>query len=142
MIQRRTSARLKINIKKPPRPKNVERNLIVTNSEIHLHHFEYRGFKVGRSSHRKSSTRKVFVKFRKIDRKTLESESVFLSVLRIFWEYLFYWTLPGDCFWKDLIIKKFNCVSLIFVNAQLCHAPPEWSLLFWSKKEHLLMKKT
>ena len=106
-----------------------------------MHHFESRGFKVGRSSHRKSSTRKVFVKFRKIDRKTLESESAFLSVLRIFWEYLFYWTLPGDCFWKDLIVKKFNSVSLIFVNAQLYHAPPEWSLLFWSKKEHLLMKK-
>ena len=37
--------------------------------------------------------------------------------------------------------KKFNYVSLIFLNLQFYQAPPEWSLLFWCNDEHLLMKK-
>ena len=59
--------------KKPPknthtkmliRTKSVEMNKIVTNSEIHLHHClcESRGFETGRSSHRRCSIKKVFLK--------------------------------------------------------------------------------
>ena len=55
----------------------------------------------------------------------------FLSVLQKFWDRLFYRILPGDCFWIGLMVKKFNYVSLIFLNLQLNDAPPEWSLLFW-----------
>ena len=65
----------------------------------------------------------------------------FLSVLQKFWDRLFYRILPGDCFWIGLMVKKFNYVSLIFLNLQLNDAPPEWSLLFWYNEGHLLMRK-
>ena len=39
------------------------------------------------------------------------------------------------------MVKKINYVSLIFLNLQLCHASPEWSLLFWCNEEHLLIRK-
>ena len=64
----------------------------------------------------------------------------FLSVLRNFWKQNFYRILRGDYFWISLV-KKFNYVSLIFLNLQLNHAPPEWSLLFWCNEGHLLMRK-
>ena len=64
----------------------------------------------------------------------------FLSIFWNFWEHLFLRILQGDCFLIDLMVKKFN-VSLIFLNLQRYHAPPEWSLLFWCNEEHLLMKK-
>ena len=43
---------------------NAEMNKIVTNSENHLRHClcESRGFKIGRSSHRRCSIKKVFLK--------------------------------------------------------------------------------
>ena len=47
----------------------------------------------------------------------------------------------GEYFWIGLMVKKFNYVSLIFLNFRLNHAPPDWSLLFWCNEEHLLMKK-
>ena len=51
----------KINTKMPTRAKSVEMNYIVANSEINLHHFlcESRDFKIGRSSHRRCSIKKV-----------------------------------------------------------------------------------
>ena len=53
----------------------------------------------------------------------------FLSIFWNFWEHLFLRILQGDCFLIDLMVKKFN-VSLIFLNLQRYHAPPEWSLLY------------
>ena len=54
----------KINTKMPTRTKSVEMNKVVTNSEIYLHHFlcKTRGFKIGRSSHRRRLIKKVFLK--------------------------------------------------------------------------------
>ena len=51
----------KIDTKMPTRTKSVEMNQIVTNSEIHLHHFlcESRDFKIGRSSRLRCSLKKV-----------------------------------------------------------------------------------
>ena len=55
---------------------------------------------------------------------------------------LFYWTYPGDYFWrKDLMVKNFYSASLIFLNSQLYHAPSEWWILFWCNEEHFLIKK-
>ena len=50
--------------KMPTRTKSVEMSKIVSNSEIHLHHClcESRGFKIGRSNHRRCSVKKVFLK--------------------------------------------------------------------------------
>ena len=138
----------KINTKMPTRTKSVEMSKIVISSEIHLHHClcESRGFKLGRSNHRRCLVKKMFLKFGKIGRKAPVSESCtgfLLSVLRNFWEHFFYRTLPGDCFWwRGLMVKNFNSVSLIFLNSQLYHAPPEWWLLFWCNEEHFLIKKT
>ena len=117
----------KISTKMPTRTKSFEISKIVSNSEIHLHHclYESRGFKIGRSNHRRSSVRKVFLK---ILQPVSEFDKGFLlSVLRNFWEHIF----PGDSFWwRGLMIKNFNSVSLIFLNSQLYHAPPErWLLL-------------
>ena len=58
----------KINTKIPTRTRNFEMNQIVTNSEINLHHCfcESRGFKIGRSRHRKCSIKKVFLKISQI----------------------------------------------------------------------------
>ena len=130
----------------------------MTNLEIDLHNClcESRGFKIARSSHQRSSIKKVFLTLLQ-NRQEITCDGVcflitfltflisdtgfFLSVLRNFWEHLFYRILPGDCFWIGLMVKKFNYVSLIFLNLQLYHAPPEWSLLFWCNEEHLLMKK-
>ena len=54
----------KANTKMPTRTKSVEMNLIVTNSEINLHNClcESRGFKIGRSSQRRSSIKKGVLK--------------------------------------------------------------------------------
>ena len=71
----------------------------------------------------------------------ISNTGFFLSVLQKFWDRLFYRTLPGDCFWIGLMVKKFNYVSVIFLNLQLNDAPPEWSLLFWYNEGHLLMRK-
>ena len=138
----------KINTKMPTRTKSVEMRKIVSNSEIHLHHClcESRGFKIGKSNHRRCSVKKCSWKFCKIDRKGPMSESdtgFLLTVLRNFWEHFFYRTLPGDCFWwRGLMVKNFNSVSLIFHNSQLCRAPPQWWLLFWCNEEHFLIKET
>ena len=125
----------------------------MTNLEIRLHNClcESRGFKIGRSSHQRCSIKKVLLKISQNWQEntcdgvsfliTLQDIDFFLSVLQNFWEHLFYRILPGDCFWIGLMVKKFNYVSLIFLNLQLYHAPPEWSLLFWCNEEHLLMKK-
>ena len=61
----------KINTKMPTRTKSVEMRKIVSNSEIHLHHClcESRGFKTGRSNHRRCSVKNVFLKFCKIEKK-------------------------------------------------------------------------
>ena len=50
--------------KMPTRTKSVEMSKIMANSEFHLHHFlcESRGFKIGRSSHRRYLVKKVFSK--------------------------------------------------------------------------------
>ena len=37
--------------------------------------------------------------------------------------------------------QKFNYISLIFLNLQLNHVPPEWSHLFWCNEGYLLMRK-
>ena len=66
-----------------------------------------------------------------------------LSVLWNFWEHFFNRTLVGEYFWwRGLMVKHFNSVSLIFLNSQLYRAPPEWWLLFWCNEEQLLVKKT
>ena len=54
----------KINAKMTTRTKNAEMSKIVSNSEIHLHHClcESRGFKIGKSKHRRCSVKKVFLK--------------------------------------------------------------------------------
>ena len=137
---------------------------IVTNLEIHLHSClcESRGFKIARSSHRRCSIKKVFLRilqnwqgitcdgvsflitfltfFNNVFVKNSDP-GFFLSVLWNFLEHLFYRILPGNCFGIGLIVKKINYVSLIFLNLQLNHAPPEWSVLFWCNEEYLLMKK-
>ena len=127
----------KINTKMPTRTKSVEMSKIVSNSEIHLHHClcESRGFKTGRSNHQRCSVKKMFLK---VNRKGPVPESnmgFLLSVLRNFWENVFYRTLPDDCFW-------WRGLMLIFLNSQIYHTPPEWRLLFWYNKEHFLVKKT
>ena len=138
----------KINTKKPTRTKIVEMSKIVSNSEIHLHHClcESKGFKTGRSNHQRCSVKKVFLKIFQNWEKGIcvwvwqgFSTVSFTKFLRL----LFYRTLPGDCFWwRGLMVKNFNSVSLIFLNSQLYHAPPEWWLLFWCNEEHFLIKKT
>ena len=58
----------KIKTKMPTRTKNAEMNQIVTNLEIHLHHFlcEFKVFKTGRSSHRRRSIKKVQASVRQL----------------------------------------------------------------------------
>ena len=48
----------------PTRTKNAEMSKIASNSEIHLDHClcESRGFKIGKSNHRRCSVKKVFLK--------------------------------------------------------------------------------
>ena len=50
--------------KMPTRTKSVEMSKIVSNSEIHLHHYlcESSVFKIGRSNHQRCSVKKVFLK--------------------------------------------------------------------------------
>ena len=149
----------KIKTKMRTRTKNVEMKNIVTNLEIHLHYrlCEPSGFKIGRSSQRRCSMKKVFLKILKIwqedtsdkvsflsflHEKINSNTGFFLSVLQNFWEHGFYRTLLGDWFWIDLVVRKFNSVSLNFLNLHLYHAPREWLLLFWCNKEHLLLNKT
>ena len=139
----------------------------MTNLETHLHNClcESRGFKIRRSSHRRSSTKKcAFKNFEKLTGKHLWRSFFFNNVAGLrpvkiklrhrffpvsftkflrtpFLHNLFYIKLSGDCFWIGLMVKKFNYVSLIFLNLQLNDAPPEWSLLFWYNEGHLLMRK-
>ena len=136
----------------------------MANLEIHLQNClcESRGFKIARSSHRKCSIKKVslkklqnwqeitcdgvsflitFLTFLNNVYFKISDTGFFLSVLRNFWEHLFYTVLQGDCFQIDLMVKKFKYVSLIFLNLQLNHAPLECSLLFWCNEGHLLMTK-
>ena len=121
---------------------------------------ESRGFKTARSSHRRCSVKKLFLKILQ-NWQEIACEEVsflitfltffnsvyfkisdrFLSVLRNFWEPSFYRIPWGDCFWISLMVKNINYVSLIFLNLQLNHAPLERSLLFWCKEGHLLMRK-
>ena len=102
----------------PIRAKSVEMNMILTNSEVHLHHLlcESRGFKFGRSNHLRCSIKKLFWILCKIDRKTPMSESdivCFLSILRNFWEHIFvfeqlktlYNQWFGAVFWNRLSKK-------------------------------------
>ena len=58
------NGKLVLNAKMPARTKNAEMSKIVSNSEIHLDHClcESRGFKIGKSNHRKCSVKKVFLK--------------------------------------------------------------------------------
>ena len=158
-IQKESLCSPKIKTKMPTRTKNVEMKNIVTNLEIHLHYrpCEPSGFKIGRSSHRRCSMKKVFLKILQIwqedtcDKVSFLSflhENInsvtgfFLSVLQNFWEKRFYRTLLGDWFWVGLVVRRFNSVSLNFLNLHLYHAPREWLLLFWCNKEHLLLNKT
>ena len=123
---------------------------------------ESRDFKIARSSHRRCSIKKVFLKilqnwqeitcagvsflitiltfFNNVFFK-ISQTGFFLPVLQNFWEQLSSRILPGDCFWISLMVKKFNHVSLIFPNLQLYHAPPQWSLLFWCNEKRLLTGK-
>ena len=126
----------KINTKMPARTKIVEMSKIVSNSEIHLHHClcESKGFKTGRSNHQRCSVKRMFLKIFQNWEKSIcvrvwqgFSTVSFTKCLRP----LFYRTLPGDCFWwRGLMVKNVNSMSLIFLNSQLYHAPPEWYLLF------------
>ena len=71
----------KTNTKMPTRTKNVEMNWIVTISETHLHSCpcESRGFKIGRSSHRRCSIKKGALKnFAKVTGKNL-CQSLFIN---------------------------------------------------------------
>ena len=94
----------------PTRTKNVEMNWIVTNSETHLHSCpcESRGFKIGRSSHRRCSIKKGALKnFAKVTGKNL-CQSLFINkdagpsfsvkFANFFLRTPFYRTSPGDCF--------------------------------------------
>ena len=138
----------KINTKMPTRTKIVELSKIVSNSEIHLHHClcKSRGFKIGRSYHRRCSIKQVFLKILENWQKNTcvrvwhgFSTVSFTKFLRT----LFCRTFPRDCFWwKGLIVKNLSSVSLVFLNSQLYHAPPEWWLLFWCNEEYFLIKKT
>ena len=138
----------KINTKMLTRTKSVEMSKIVSNSEIHLHHclWESRGFKIGRSNRQKCSVKKVFLKILKNGQKStcIRVRHGFSTVsFTNFLRTRFYRTLPGDCFWwRGLMVKNFNSVSLIFHNSQLCRAPPQWWLLFWCNEEHFLIKET
>ena len=44
-------------------------------------------------------------------------KAFFLSVLLNFWEHFFYRTVLDDCFWIGFMVKKFNSMSLIFLNS-------------------------
>ena len=138
----------------PTRTKNVEMKYIVTDLEIHLHNCfcESRGFKVGRSSHRRSSIKKMFLKISQNWQEntcdavssfiTLQASQVFSCQFCKTLRTPFLQNTSGDCFWTGLMVKKFNYVSLIFLSLDfLYHAPPERSLLCWCNEEHLLMKK-
>ena len=130
------------------RTKNAEMSKRVSNSEIHLHHClcESRGFEIGKSNHRRCSVKSCSWKFCKIDRKELASESdtgFLLTVLWNFWEYFFYRTLPGDCFWWRTWLSKIliplSFLKKIFVEIigvfnpgscwkkELCNSP-RWPL--------------
>ena len=129
--------------KNTTRTNSAEMSKIVSNSEIHLHHClcESRGFKIGRSNHRRCSVKKVFLKILQNWQK--------ITCLRVLHGFStvsftkFLRTLPGDCFWwRRLMVKNLNYVSLIFLNPQLCHTPAEWWLLFWCNEEHFFTEKT
>ena len=128
----------KTNTKMPTRTKNVEMNWIVTNSETHLHSCpcESRGFKIGRSSHRRCSIKKGALKnLQRWQEKTCVRVSLLLKMqvqgkryqrrcfsvkfANFFLRTPFYRTSPGDCFWINLMVKKFNSAWLIFLNSQL-----------------------
>ena len=53
-----------------------------------------------------------------------------------------YGTLPGDCFWIGLMVKKINLCHWFFWIQNFIMLFTEWSSLFLCNKEHLLMKKT
>ena len=76
----------KINTKMPTRTKSVEMSKIVSNSEIHLHHWlcESSGFKIGRSNHRRCSIKRYSLKFCGLDRKAPVSESDTGFLLSVF----------------------------------------------------------
>ena len=122
----------KINTKRPTRTESVEMSKIVTVSEIHLHHclWESRGFKIGRSSHRRCSIKKLLLKIlQNWEENTcvrVRHDKVFsCQFYKIFENTFFNRTLPGNCFWWiSLIVKNVNFVTLIFLNSQLYHASP------------------
>ena len=138
----------KINTKMPTRTKIVEISKIVSNSEIRLQHClcKSRGFKIGRSYHRRCSIKQVFLKIlENLQKNTCVRVRHGFSTVSFtkFLRTLFCRTFPGDCFWwKGLIVKNLSSVSLVFLNSQLYHAPPEWWLLFWCNEEYFLIKKT
>ena len=129
----------------------------MTNLEIHLHNClcKSRGFKVGRSSHRRFSIKKkMFFKISQnwqentcdgvsflITLKIPTTHVFFRSVLQKILRTPFLQSTSGRLLLNKLDVKKFNYVSLIFLSLQLYHAPLECSLLFWCNEEHLLRKK-
>ena len=158
-IQKESLCSPKIKTKMPTRTKNVEMKNIVTNLEIHLHYrpCEPSGFKIGRSSHWRCSMKKgIFKNFANLTGRHLW-QSLFFKFLAwvnkhrhwffpvTFTKFLrttFFQNTSRWLFWVGLVVRKFNSVSLNFLNLHLYHAPREWSLLFWCNKEHLLLNKT
>ena len=57
-----------------------------------------------------------------------------------FEDTFFYGTLPGDCFWIGLMVKKINSVSLIFLNSQLYHALP-WAAIIILVQQRTLVNE-
>ena len=130
------------NTKMPTRIKSVEESKIVSKSEIHLHLClcESRGFKIGRNNHQGCSIKKVLLKILQNWQKTTRVRVRHGFSIVSFTKFLR--TLFWQNFSERLMVKYFNSASLIFLNSQLYHAPPEWWLLFWCNEEHFLIKKT
>ena len=71
----------------------------------------------------------------------LKSPTDFCQFYKVFENTFFteyFWATAFELAWWS---KKFNYVSLIFLNLQLNHALPDWSLSFWCNEVHLLMRK-
>ena len=106
------------------RTKNAEMSKRVSNSEIHLHHClcESRGFKIGKSNHRRCSVKKVFLKIlQNWQKRTCVrvrhwfSTDSFTKFLRT----LFLQNTSGRLLlMKNLIVKNFN--SFVFPEENIC----------------------
>ena len=114
----------KISTKMPTRTKSFEISKIVSNSEIHLHHclYESRGFKIGKSNHRKCLVKKVFLKIlQNWQKRTCVRVRHGFSTVSFtkFLRTLFLQNTLGQLLlMKTLMVKNFN--SVVFPEENIC----------------------